>query len=298
VPAVSLADLIRARVQRALVPAAVSLVPLIVDGRVAGRITPGRVHRLAEFTTVFERRGQALALAPGTPQARSAALADVAAALASEGALSAWRDERYAVAPTLDAPPWFELERAAARYFGIRTYAAHVNGLVREPDRVTMWIARRSATKAIDPGMLDNLVGGGVAAGTSVAATVVKECAEEAGIGATLAGRARLMDTLHIVRLHPDGLQDEVVFAHDLWLPPDFAPANKDGEVTDHHRFTLKEVGERLANDEGAGAMTLDAALVALTALLREGTFADDRPGHAALDALLRDLAGLRVASG
>ncbi len=43
-----------------------------------------------------------------------------------------------------------------------------------------MWIARRSPTKPIDPGMLDNLVGGGLAAGLTVAQTLVKEGWEEA----------------------------------------------------------------------------------------------------------------------
>ena len=48
--------------------------------------------------------------------------------------------------------PWFLLERAAARYFGVHTCAAHVNGLVRGATATTMWFARRSADKAIDPG--------------------------------------------------------------------------------------------------------------------------------------------------
>jgi len=39
----------------------------------------------------------------------------VARTLAAEGALSAWRNERYAVAAAPGAPPWFLLERAAAR---------------------------------------------------------------------------------------------------------------------------------------------------------------------------------------
>ena len=50
--------------------------------------------------------------------------------------------------------------------------------------RDAMWIARRSPTKAIDPDLLDNLVGGGIAAGQSVPTTVVKEAWEEAGIPA------------------------------------------------------------------------------------------------------------------
>ena len=69
----------------------------------------------------------------------------------------------------------FELERCAARYFGIRTFAAHINGLVRTDDGIRMWLGRRSPHKAVDPGLLDNMVGGGIAAGASVEATVIKE---------------------------------------------------------------------------------------------------------------------------
>ena len=54
--------------------------------------------------------------------------------LAAEGACSAWRNERYAVVREFGDDPAFELERCAARYFGIRTFAAHINGLVRADD--------------------------------------------------------------------------------------------------------------------------------------------------------------------
>ena len=43
--------------------------------------------------------------------------------------------------------PLFEIERAAARYFGIHTYAAHVNGLVQAGDGVRRWLARRSPSR-------------------------------------------------------------------------------------------------------------------------------------------------------
>ena len=133
----------------------------------------------------------------------------VARALAAEGALSAWRNERYEVRATGATPPAFLLERAAARYFGVRTRAVHVNGLVDTDPGAAMWIARRSATKAIDPGRLDNLVGGGLAAGTTVRGTLVKEAWEEAGIDAAPASRATEASVLRIRRLQPDGLQHE-----------------------------------------------------------------------------------------
>ena len=143
---------IEARLARVLAPPAGPLVPFLVGGERVGSITPGRAQRLAAFPA-FRVEGDALSLACAAGE-RTQAMADAAAQLAREGALSAWRDERYAVRTHPDAPVLFEIERAAARYFGVHTHAAHVNGLVRAADGPRMWLARRSATKSIDPGML------------------------------------------------------------------------------------------------------------------------------------------------
>ncbi len=221
-----------------------------------------------------------------TPRPAPAALERVTRALAADGLLTAWRDERYAVAPAFEAPPWFELERAAARFFGIHTYAAHVNGLVRRDGEIAMWIARRSPTKSIDPDRLDNLVAGGIAAGQSVAATVVKEAWEEAGIAAAVAAGAQRAGTVHICREQPDGLQRETIFVHDLWLPADFVPAGQDGEVAGHRLVPLSEVATLIANDDGPDVVTADAALVMLDCLLRHGAIAPDAPDYGALAAL------------
>lgn len=284
---------IRTRFARDLAPPVVKLVPLVVEGQVAGRLTTERVRRIARFDRIFHADADRVVLStsPDTPLVRSTALAEVTRTLASEGALTAWRGELYAVAPAFGSAPWFRVERAAARYFGIRTHAAHVNGLVRDGDAISMWVARRSPTKAIDPGLLDNLVGGGIAADTSVAATVIKESWEEAGIPETIAREARCTGTLRVVRLLPDGLQDEILFVHDLWLPPGFVPANQDGEAGGHARLTLEDVAGVVSCREGPEAMTVDASLVALAALLREGAFDGDAEGRASLFELLQTLA-------
>ena len=260
---------IEARLARRLAPPAASLVRFVVDDQAVGFVTTQRAKRLQAFAA-FRRHGDTLSLAC-EPAKRDAAMAAVAMQLAREGVLTAWRDERYAVRAAADAPPLFEVERAAARYFGIHTYAAHVNGLVRAGDGIRMWIARRSAGKAIDPGMLDNLVGGGIAAGASVASTVVKESWEEAGIPPAIATTAVQAAELTIFREQPDGIQHETIYAHDLWLPVQWTPANQDGEAVLHRLATLAEVAEILAWDAGPNAMTADASLVAFDCLRRLG---------------------------
>src|SRR6266566_4663920 len=86
------------RLGRALAAPAVAYEPFAVADHVVGWVTPELAPRL------------------DTPQARTEAIAAIARTLAAEGALSAWRDERYAVAASPGEEALFELERAAARY--------------------------------------------------------------------------------------------------------------------------------------------------------------------------------------
>jgi 8-oxo-dGTP pyrophosphatase MutT (NUDIX family) len=206
----------------------------------------------------------------------------VARELAKENALTTWRNERYAVAASPNETPLFTIERAAARYFGVHTSAAHANGVVADGAGWRMWLARRSPTKPIDPALLDNLVGGGIAAGADAAATLVKEAWEEAGISASAARTAYAAGAVHICRDQPDGLQRETIYVHDLWLSPDFLPVNQDGEAVEHRLSTPDEVLAPVATDD----ITADASLVIVDFLLRHGHVAAHDPSFAALDEL------------
>ena len=271
------------RLARVLATSSASYEPFWVEDRIVGWLTPQRAQRLARWPALFERGERGVALSPRlfAPEARTAALADVARALAAEGALTAWRDERYPVAAGR-AAPLFDLERAAARYFGIHTFAAHANGLVRSGSGWQMWLARRSATKAIDPGLLDNLVGGGMASGTTAYATLIREAWEEAGIDEDVARHAHCAGSVEICRDQPDGLQRETVHVYDLWLGADFVPTNQDGEVGEHRLCAADDVLALLATDDVTG----DASLVIIDFLLRHGHVAPDDPSRGALEAM------------
>lgn len=262
--------------------------PLAVDGETVGWVDDDRARRLAAFGDVFvvDERTIRFVEALVEPSERTLAVDRVARTLAQERLLSAWRNERYAVLGEYGEVPRFELERAAARYFGIRTFAAHVNGLVDRNDAARMWIARRSPRKAIDPGLLDNLVGGGIAVGTSVLATLVKEAWEEAGIPETVAAQAQAHGTVHVCRAQPDGLQRETIFVHDLWLDATFIPECQDREVVGHRLMTLSDTGALVANGEGPDVVTADASLVIVDCLIRHGVIATDSPDYAALSRL------------
>jgi 8-oxo-dGTP pyrophosphatase MutT (NUDIX family) len=274
------------RLQRVLAPAARAYLPLRVAGQTVGWLAPERARRLAGWPRYFDLRDDGVRCAPSleTFAARTEAFAEVARTLATEGALTAWRDERYAVAARPGDAPLFEIERAAARYFGVHTYAAHCNGVVGSRADWRMWLARRSRTKAIDPGLLDNLVGGGIAAGASIADTLRREAWEEAGIAARLAGGATPAGVVEIRRDQPDGLQRETIYVHDLWLPADFIPANQDGEAVEHRLRAPDAVLDVIATDD----VTADASLVIVDFLLRNGHVASSDPSFATLDALRR----------
>ena len=261
--------------------------PFAVDGVPVGAVDDERAARLARFDC-FRVTGEAVALDArlATAPARSAALAEVATVLRGEGALPAWRDEPYAVARDFGDVPLFVIERGAARYFGVVTYAAHVNGMAQGDGEPTMWLARRSPHKAVDPGLLDNLVGGGIGAGFRVDETVVKEAWEEAGIEPALARRSRPAGVLHSRRAMVDGLQREVLFVHDLVLPPGFVPVNRDGEAVEHRLVSLAEAARAIACTSPPDEVTPDASLVVLDYLVRQGAICPDQPRYRALAAL------------
>ena len=272
------------RLGRVLAPPARAYEPWIVENHVVGWIIPERVRRLCAWRELFRRtsRGVELSAELDTAASRTSALAGVARTLAQEGELTRWRDERYGVSPCAGAPALLQLERAAARYFGIHTFAAHANGLVGDDGRWRMWLARRSPTKPIDPGLLDNLVGGGIAADSDATATLVKEAFEEAGIPPELARCARSVGHVDISRDQPDGLQQETIHVYDLWLPADFTPQNQDGEATEHRLCEPDAVLSILETND----VTADASLVTVDFLLRHRAIAVDDPSYESLSAL------------
>ena len=244
-------------------------VPLLCAGARVGWLRKSHAQRLMAWSDVFKRDAEGVRIDGmlDTSAARSAAVGEVIDALHREGAITGWRDERYAVVTQFDAPPLFHIERAAARFFGTTTYAAHVNGYCGEGGNSEMWLARRAATKPIDPGMLDNLVGGGMSAGTPPMQTIVREAKEEAGIPEEIARKAVAAGTIEILREVPEGVQSELIFVHDLKLSRNFQPHNEDGEVAEFHRLPVARVIEII--ESSAGLITLDASLVAMAYIIR-----------------------------
>lgn len=196
-------------------------------------------------------------------------------ALRQQGLIPGWRNETYRLCTSLDGNVLAWVERASARFWGLLTFGAHCNGYVRDQHGrpALLWIARRSALKATDPGLLDNLVGGGVPWDQTPAATLQREAWEEAGVSPRQLAKLRSCGSFTLLRDVPEGVQWEQLHAFDLEVDSDFTPLNQDGEVAAFHCLPVDEAFAHAA----AGRMTVDAALVTLDFGLRHGLLPQDQ---------------------
>lgn len=229
------------------------LLPWHMEGQLAGWVRPELADRLLA-SDAFERSANGLMLTPGIggPISKSRALQHLAEQLRDEGLVPGWRGELHDY-----VDDWGRvrctLERAAFRVFGLRSRAVHVNGYSGED---TLWLGRRAAHKATDPGMLDNIAAGLVGSGETPLECMVRELAEEAGVPRYLAMLAQPVGMVHSRRLEQEGVHDELLCCYDLDLPVNFVPVNIDGEVAEFLAVDSDRAAERLPE------MTWDAGLV------------------------------------
>jgi 8-oxo-dGTP pyrophosphatase MutT (NUDIX family) len=259
----------------------------LVAGQHVGWVRRDFAPHLTPFGKIFQQDDRAIALLPALRDydSRSAAMAEVLAALREQGRVPGWRDEFYPVGRDFHLPPLLQMERAATPLFGVISYGVNVNGLVRRPDGLHVWIGRRSPHKQVDPNMLDLLAGGGQPLGISVWDNLQKECAEEAGVPAALARRAKPVGVITLQVEASEGLRVGLQFNYDLDLPTDFVPRNTDGEVAG---FTLVRATDLVDQLRQADDFMYDIALVKIDLLIRHGLIGPDDPDYLAL------LAGLR----
>ena len=261
-----MAGAVPAAVRAATAHDASARVAFWIGGERVGSVAKAHLGALAAFPESLRIDADGFWLT--VPEAeRDAALDRIARALHAAGLILGWRDETYPVCTAPTQPPLARIERAASRFWGTLTFGAHANGYVTDDyDRPThLWVAQRSLTKPTDPGMFDNLIGGGVPHGQTPLAALVREGWEEAGLSPAQMADARPGSVIRLLRDIPEGLQHEWLYAYDLPLPPGLVPQNRDGEVAN---FRLLPVAEAIALAEGE-TMTVDAALVTLDFALR-----------------------------
>lgn len=271
------------RVARFVPPDLGAYLAFRVDGRDVGHIAPAFARHLAEFPRVFDIDARTVTLAERFSDfgSRSEAVDGVVRALARNGVLSDWREERYRVGVSFGAPPLLAIERAAVPRFGVRAYGVHVNGFVRGSDgRLGMWIGTRAKERGIAPGKLDQIVAGGQPVGLGVLDNLIKECGEEASIPSALAARAKPAGAVFYTVERPEGLRRDFLFIYDLELPADFIPRNADGEI---ERFELMPLEKVAAIVQESDDFKFNCALVVIDFMIRHGFIPGDHPDYAEL---------------
>ena len=197
-------------------------------------------------------------------------LPDLGGRMASAG-LCRFRDELFDVRDDQGAVLG-QIDRGALPLLGLRAHGVHLNGLVTKADGLHMWLARRAATKLLDPGKLDHIVAGGVPAGLDPAQTLVKEAAEEAGMAAALVAQATSHGTIAYAMERPEGLRRDVLHCYDLMLPERFTPHPVDGEVAE---FTLWPMAEIIHTLRRTDEFKFNVSLVLIHLLLRRHLVAE-----------------------
>jgi len=258
--------------------------PFLIGGERFGWIARAFLHSLAPWSDLFRVSDRTVTLDPGlaAPDDRTAALAEVGESLERQGVIHGWRGELYAVKNAWEAPPTLLAERALMPYFGFRSYGVHVNGYVRRPDGLYLWIARRSEDRPNFPGLLDNTVAGGQPHGLGLMENVIKECAEEAALPRAVARASRAAGHITYneqpdsVRAKPDRL-----YCYDLEMPDGVVPRNTDGEIA---AFFLMRAEEVMTLVRETDAFKPNCAMVLIDFFLRHGLLTpDDEPDHAAI---------------
>ncbi|MDO4997917.1 MAG: NUDIX domain-containing protein [Neisseria sp.] len=178
-----------------------------------------------------------------------------------------WRNEKFDVC-SAGGTPLFALERSAFRPLGLHSQAVHVNGWTQTAatsagsgqDGIRFWIGKRSPYKAVDPNKLDNLTGGGVAAGEKIDEAMRREAWEEAGVPSAALHQAVYAGSYLSLRPVSRGLHRETLHIFHIELPSDFVPENQDGEVAEFVAMSAEELAQEMV----AGKMMNDALLATL----------------------------------
>jgi len=247
--------------------------PLLCSSVQVGFVPAPVVTQLLQYPEVFTVTKVAVTIneALKSPAERNKALETVLLDLKKQNlfeALRGWRDECYDIKEHFSSPALFKMERSATPLFGLRQYGIHINGFVRHSTRGDcLWLQRRSPTKQTYPGLLDSLVGGGLASGMTVGETVVKEAMEEANVPEALAATATSVGSVSFFYRSERGLFPNTEFVFDLELPESFQPGNNDGEVCGFQLTPVQDIIGIITSQD----YKITSAPIALDWLVRHG---------------------------
>ncbi len=255
-------------------PSPAHLLPFRIADSQVGWVRPELAQALTFFPrdVHFDGKGVALASRFRTPAMRSAALEELCGHLRDRGFLRI-RREMFDIRAAAEGPVLATIDRGAVPAFGVIGQGVHLNGLVRRADGLHVWIGIRARDKAVAPGLIDNIVAGGIPAGMNAATCLVKEAAEEAGMAAELVATARRTSRASYILTNDEGLRRDVLHIFDIDLPEHFAPRPNDDEV---ERFELWPAARLLEAVRDTDGVKFNVNLVLIDLFLREGLIPDE----------------------
>jgi len=218
--------------------------PFCIENFCYGLTHKDHATHLTSWPDVFSITDTELSLNPALDTAvkRTEAIEPIMRELYENGVIDSWVGEQYSISTEFNGPSAMLLERAAVAFLGVQGYGIHVNGLVRKPEGIYVWVAVRSKSKPFWPGQLDQIVAGGQPEGISLMDNLIKEAAEEAAIPKQVAQTAQLVGEIQYRSQTHRGLNNDGIFAYDLWLDETFTPINTDGEVDSFQLMPLEEM--------------------------------------------------------
>lgn len=259
--------------------------PLMAGDRLLGMMRPETALYLSDFPDLFVQHNGKVGLSDHwkTAADRTAAFRPIAERLALEGLIDKLRDEDYRVVTQWGEEPLMAIDRAAIPLLGIKAFGIHVNGmLLLKRDRdLQLWIGKRAADKPVEPGKYDNMVAGGQPAGLTLQENLLKESAEEAGLGPDIVKRAQAVSLITYCMEDGRGLKRDTLFIYDMLMPEGVEPEPADGEM---ERFVLMRRSIILNLLREGFTFKFNVALVLIDFLIRHGSLTPEtEPDYPAL---------------
>lgn len=253
------------------------------DGHVfLGWVLPIVADQLVEFNDIVtvdkSKRTITLSSSLKTCKERTDAMSKIVNKWRSESlfeCLKGWRNELYTVYnPT--SKVYLFIERASACLFGFTTYGVHIVGYVpaTADQEMMVWVPTRSLNKPTHPGKYDNTVAGGIGYPHGVFETVLKECAEEAGLEEDFVKKniTPVGVVSYNFRMEPTTddetgvFQPEVEYIYDLVMEG-VTPSPVDGEVHEFRLVPASQLKQELFSDR----FKYNCALIQIDFFIRHG---------------------------
>jgi 8-oxo-dGTP pyrophosphatase MutT (NUDIX family) len=216
--------------------------PFRLGPHVVGYVLPATADALAAFPGISRTPAGVTLHTPET-------LPAIAQALATTGQ-GRHRREAFDVRSTPTGPVLSTIDRGALPVFGIQAQGIHLDAILPRADGPHIWIARRAANKALDPGKLDHVVAGGIPAGLTPLETLLKEAEEEASMPAALAAAARPVGTIAYAMDRPEGLRRDLLHCYEVTVDESFTPRANDGEVEAFELWPLSRAFEAVRDTD------------------------------------------------